>query len=294
MKYNYMRWFIVFLLGIVIFTMGAYFLIPQVFDRFSAESELGSPPREERDELEEKIDKLEDYGVEPEEALQVIRAVEVEEIIEFSEVVKNSELEKSYIKISFGGKRVNKDFKQGVEFSHWLFSEHIEKGARVVDATVGRGRDTEFLAKLVGEEGFVWGFDIQTRALEEVQKEIKEKEFQKRVELINDGHENLAEYVDSPLEGIIFNLGYLPGSDKEIITHPKTTLEAVRSGLELLTVGGLIVLVVYLGHPGGKEEKAALLDYVSELDDSVYNVLHYHFINQEVAPPEILAIKKRG
>lgn len=50
---------------------------------------------------------------------------------------------------------------------------------------------------------------------------------------------------------VAFNLGYLPGGDKTIITEPRTTLEALKVSKDILMPGGLISLVVYVGHPGG-------------------------------------------
>ena len=56
---------------------------------------------------------------------------------------------------------------------------------------------------------------------------------------------------------------------------------------------GLIILVIYSGHPGGEEEKNELLDFASKLDHKKFNVLNYKFLNQLGSPPQILAIKKR-
>lgn len=50
---------------------------------------------------------------------------------------------------------------------------------------------------------------------------------------------------------IAFNLGYLPGGDKTITTESETTLEALKVAKEILMPGGLISLLVYVGHPGG-------------------------------------------
>lgn len=50
---------------------------------------------------------------------------------------------------------------------------------------------------------------------------------------------------------VAFNLGFLPGGDKEIITKPETTLPALEAAKKILMPGGLISLVVYVGHPGG-------------------------------------------
>ena len=187
-----------------------------------------------------------------------------------------------------------KGLKQGVDFSHKLITEHINKGAKVVDATVGNGHDTQFLSEIVGSKGFVWGFDVQKSALKAAKNRLQEHKLSERVELIHAGHENMQDYISETVDGILFNLGYLPSSDKEIITKADTTLKAVKSGLDLLTVGGLMVVVIYLGHEGGKKEKQALLDYATELDAKKYNVLHYRFINQAGQPPQVLAIKKRS
>jgi len=186
------------------------------------------------------------------------------------------------------------NLKQAVQFSHNLIDEHINKGAKMIDATVGNGHDTQFLAKLVGSTGFVSGFDVQKEALERAKNRLQDNNLLERVKLINDGHENIGDYITNPVDGILFNLGYLPGSDKEVITTAKTTLEAVKSGLDLLDLGGLIVVVIYLGHQGGKREQKILLDYATELDEKKYNVLHYRFINQSSQPPQVLAVKKRN
>ena len=53
----------------------------------------------------------------------------------------------------------------------------------------------------------------------------------------------------------VFNLGYLPGGDKSITTNGHSTISAIEQLLELLKENGLIVLVVYHGHPEGKTEK---------------------------------------
>lgn len=51
---------------------------------------------------------------------------------------------------------------------------------------------------------------------------------------------------------VAFNLGYLPGGDKATITKSETTLQALEAAKRMLAPGGLISLVVYVGHPGGR------------------------------------------
>ncbi|MFW5998369.1 MAG: class I SAM-dependent methyltransferase [Bacillota bacterium] len=185
------------------------------------------------------------------------------------------------------------DFDQGVEFSHYLLKNHIDKGTTVVDATAGNGYDTLFLADLIGENGFVYGFDIQKKAVEETKNKIKFNDYSDRTRIIWDGHEKMDKYINDKVSGIVFNLGYLPSGDKNIITGPQTTIPAVKKGLTLLQSGGIIVLVIYTGHPGGKKEMESLINFSKNLDYKKYNVLHYHFINQKKSPAQVLAVKYR-
>ncbi|MFW5891158.1 MAG: class I SAM-dependent methyltransferase, partial [bacterium] len=179
--------------------------------------------------------------------------------------------------------------------SHYLLTEFVENGDFVVDATTGNGYDTVFMAKLVGESGKVMGFDIQSDAINATGERLKKEGLFDRVKLIKDGHENMEEYLNDKekASAVIFNLGYLPGGDKNIVTRPETTIYALKNSLKYLKRGGLVIIVVYIGHDGGPEEKEALLKYTSELDQDDYNVLHYHYINQPTKPPEVIAIKKR-
>lgn len=51
---------------------------------------------------------------------------------------------------------------------------------------------------------------------------------------------------------VAFNLGYLPGGDKTILTSPRTTVAALHAACRVLQSGGLISVMVYIGHPGGR------------------------------------------
>ncbi|MFP4016123.1 MAG: class I SAM-dependent methyltransferase [Halanaerobiales bacterium] len=184
------------------------------------------------------------------------------------------------------------DFWQGVEFSHLIIKEYITKGDVVVDATAGNGHDTVFLADLVGRNGKVFAFDIQKKAIDNTGYRLEKKNLLERVKLINDGHQNLHKYLTDEVNGVLFNLGYLPGGNKEITTGRSTTLTALEKGTALLTSGGIIVLVVYTGHPGGMDELEGILSLVKKLDQHEYNVLRYNFINQE-SSPEVIAVIRR-
>lgn len=95
------------------------------------------------------------------------------------------------------------------------------------------------------------------------------------------------------IKAAIFNLGFLPGSEKELITTAETTLPALKQSLELIRAGGVLVIVAYTGHQGGKEECQQVLDWAGGLNYQDYNVLHHKFINQPTDPPQIIAAEKR-
>jgi hypothetical protein len=92
---------------------------------------------------------------------------------------------------------------------------------------------------------------------------------------------------------IMFNLGYLPGSDHSITTEPKSTLDALREGVTLLRPGGLITVVAYPGHEGGATETEAVSDWSSALPQDSFRVLSYRFVNQRNDPPRLFAVEKR-
>lgn len=150
----------------------------------------------------------------------------------------------------------------------------------VVDATLGNGKDTLFLSKLV-PMGRVYSFDIQHSAIEGFKKIQGDIE---NVCLIHDGHENINKYVTERPKAIMFNLGYLPGGDENIITKPETTIQAIILGLQLLSPGGIISIVSYICHNGGQNEADEVLKLVRGLNPREFSVMETRFINVNNAP----------
>jgi len=182
-------------------------------------------------------------------------------------------------------------------FAKNLLEKAVKSGDIVVDATLGNGHDTVFLAELVGEKGRVYGFDVQEEAIQASIARLIQVGMSERVTLFHEGHENLLNKIPSEhhgkVTGAIFNLGYLPGGDKTIITKPWTTIAAIEQLLEIMAHAGIIVLVVYHGHPGGELERDSLLQFCHQLDQKSAHVLQYQFINQQNSPSFIVAIEKR-
>ena len=51
------------------------------------------------------------------------------------------------------------------EINKLFIEDVISNGDIVIDATMGNGYDTKYLAEKVGENGFVYSFDIQEEAI---------------------------------------------------------------------------------------------------------------------------------
>ncbi|MER2049116.1 MAG: class I SAM-dependent methyltransferase [Solibacillus sp.] len=179
-----------------------------------------------------------------------------------------------------------------LQYAQTLLKMSVSEGDIAVDATAGNGHDTLFLANLVGDDGYVYAFDVQKEAVDATLHRLLDNALEHRAIVLKDGHENVANYIHKPVSVAIFNLGYLPGSNHEIVTKPNTTIQAIESLLKLLKVGGMIVLVVYHGHEGGKNERDEVIRYVSDLPQKHVHVLRYEFMNQKNDPPFIIALEK--
>ncbi|MBF7018395.1 methyltransferase domain-containing protein [Staphylococcus sp. 18_1_E_LY] len=178
-------------------------------------------------------------------------------------------------------------------YAKTLLSEHITDQSIVIDATCGNGHDTLFLAQQV-PNGKVYAFDIQQQAIENTSAKIKDFD---NVTLIHDSHDNAQAYIPNSYHGYvdaaIFNLGYLPKGDKQIVTQPASTISAIERIFKLLATEGIIILVIYPGHDEGKIERDQVLNFLTSMDQQVAHVLQYQFINQQNDPPFICAIEKR-
>ena len=168
----------------------------------------------------------------------------------------------------------------------------IKEGQVALDCTVGNGNDTLYLSKLVGENGKVYGFDIQSVALKITKQKLIEEGLEQRVKLINDGHENIDKYIYENIDFIVYNLGYLPKGDKTVKTNAITTLKSLEKSLILLKNNGLLLITCYTGHEGGEEEKSAVKNFLQSLDQKEYNVLEFSFINQQNNPPMLYGVEK--
>ncbi|MFR3557952.1 MAG: tRNA (mnm(5)s(2)U34)-methyltransferase [Paraclostridium sordellii] len=174
-----------------------------------------------------------------------------------------------------------------------LLEDVIELGDIVIDATMGNGYDTKYLAEKVGENGLVYSFDVQEEAIKSTRKKLEKLQIIDRVKLILDGHENMDSYITEGVSCVLFNLGYLPRAKHQIITKPDTTIKAIEKSLEVLKPHGVVSIAIYTGHEGGMDEFNAVFEYVKNLDQTKFNVLNCNFVNQINNPPRLVLIEKK-
>ena len=163
-----------------------------------------------------------------------------------------------------------------VEKVHASLAEVLRAGDVAIDATIGNGHDLLFLCRLVGTSGMVHGFDLQEDALASSKRRLKEAGMLDRCTLYHAGHENMAVILPPETrrrtQAITFNLGFLPGSDKSIVTRPSTTIAGLKASAEWLAPNGLLTVTTYRGHPGGREEAQAVEDHFSALSTQDYEI----------------------
>ena len=192
------------------------------------------------------------------------------------------------------------------ELAMSIAKQYIRPNGLVIDATCGNGHDTLALAKAIWPAeptGRATGtgaarllaFDVQKAAIENTRTALVEAGFGSQLEsgqivLIQDDHANMAKHIDvlfgwsadghantadcttETMTGaslIVFNLGYLPGGDKQVTTESDSTLSAVEAALDLLNKDGLICITMYSGHEA------------------------INMVNQANDPPEILLISRK-
>ncbi|PCJ52393.1 MAG: SAM-dependent methyltransferase [Planctomycetota bacterium] len=174
-------------------------------------------------------------------------------------------------------------FENLLGFNKLILKQVLSKGATVVDATCGNGHDTLFLAEHIGPQGKIYCFDIQSQAIQITTELVKSLDPLPNIEFINDSHIQFKEYIQESVDLFIYNLGYLPNTDKNIITQFDTTLNSLNVAIELLKSGGFISILSYIGHDGGKEFNH-VNQWLNTLDPNEYSITKTEFILRKNSP----------
>lgn len=140
-------------------------------------------------------------------------------------------------------------------------------------------------------DAHVTAFDIQKMAIESSLEKLKTFS-RDRYNLILDSHSNMDRYLKDSPDLIVFNTGYLPGSDKKIITDGQTLTKALEISVEALKPGGVIFFAQYIGHEGSFEESEITDGFFKNLCQKKFRVLKNEFYNQINNPPIVYLAEK--
>ena len=172
----------------------------------------------------------------------------------------------------------------------------VKPGETVIDATAGNGYDTQFLAELVGPCGTVYAFDIQPSALENTARRLEEAQLQ-NVILVQQDHAKLAEMIPvgqrDHVAAVMFNLGYLPGGNKQILTNSASTCLAITDALKLLRPEGIVTILAYTGHDGGAAEADAVVAILDQIADTEFEVTTTESQPGRIAGPRMFLVRRR-
>jgi predicted methyltransferase len=172
-------------------------------------------------------------------------------------------------------------------FVHDILNNELNKGDCVIDATLGNGHDTLFLAQQVGNTGHIFGFDVQQQAITATQLKLQSEKLD-NFSLFHACHSEMDRHVPQQKHGIIkailFNLGYLPGSDKKIITQANTTQVALNQSINLLGNKGIIVITAYPGHSGGETETEQVKLWCEQLNPLEFTTEQINSSEKKTAP----------
>ena len=182
------------------------------------------------------------------------------------------------------------------KLAHEFLANAVATGDTVIDATAGNGHDTRFLAELVGPSGRVIAFDVQPEAVEKTTAVLTEARLE-NVELYCRCHTHIGEVTPVSSRGsvaaVTFNLGYLPGSDKTVITKAESSRHAILSATRLIRPGGVVTIVSYTGHRGGAEEAIAVRRTLNELSPADFAVAEHLPEANRANPPVLFTVTRK-
>lgn len=184
-------------------------------------------------------------------------------------------------------------FQSHLDLAHDYWKRILKPGDLAIDATCGNGHDTFFLAEL-GILDKLYSYDIQSNALKNASLKLESLplEIRQKVTFVHQSHQSfLSEIHNSSIKLIVYNLGFLPGGDKNVTTQLESTMQSIQSAMAILAAGGLISVTCYSGHEEGAKEEQALRSYLSALSPMEWSYSHQFWYNRRMAPSLILLQK---
>lgn len=174
--------------------------------------------------------------------------------------------------------------------AHKSIQPYLSERSISIDATMGNGHDTLFLAK---HSAKVYAFDIQEKAITATRTRLEKNNCMDNVSLIHAGHETMPEHIKpgEKADVIMFNLGYLPHADISIITQEKNTITALNYAIKRLSAKGIISIIAYPGHPGGQSELQAIIHWYQQLNSSGFAVSIIRSMHEQLNSPRLFTIQ---
>lgn len=187
-------------------------------------------------------------------------------------------------------------FHSSIDLAHNYWRNLLRPGDCAIDATCGNGKDTLQLAQILNPNGTLIGIDIQQEAIDKTSSLLRAHfsfSTLQKIHLYCQSHVHFPPLAFSlPVHLIVYNLGYLPGGNKELTTLTSSTVESVLAALQLITPGGAISLTCYPGHLEGAREEKALIDIALHLPIAEFNICLHTFPNR-FSSPSLLFIQKK-
>ena len=178
------------------------------------------------------------------------------------------------------------------KIAHQYLQSVLRSGDLAIDATAGNGYDSVACAQCIQPGGQLHYIYCQATAIKATEQRLTHipSLHCRLVPHVGDHAEVLAslhtDYAEQA-KAIIFNLGYLPGSDKSIQTQPQTTLRALQSAQQLLHPTGLLLVTAYRGHPGGQEEADCVGKWMQEAIQSGGHTNCHSPDHTRATPPQL-------
>lgn len=163
-----------------------------------------------------------------------------------------------------------------LDAAHALWQKNLHENDTAIDATAGNGHDTLILSRII-KSGKLYAIDIQAEALEKTKEKInQENPSYEPIVYINASHATFPNTI--PLHSvrlIVYNLGYLPGGDKNLTTKTSSTLISLENAIDLLMPGGALSLMLYPGHTEGEIEARAVVEFAKNLPHTNWEITHH-------------------
>jgi tRNA G37 N-methylase Trm5 len=173
-------------------------------------------------------------------------------------------------------------FNGHLDLAQHYWTRIVRPDSIVIDMTAGNGHDTAFLDGL--KPARLIALDIQPEAIAAARARVSD-----RVEFFLEDHATFPEKLEAgSIDLAVYNLGWLPGSDKTVTTQTESTLKSVRLLLPKMKPGGVISITCYPGHLEGEKEEEALIENLAALDPKQCSLCHHRFLNRHKAPSLIL------